>query len=225
MKKLLLAIALLGSLAVQSKAAPVSYIPSTSTYKSNAVINISSGTIRDFTVHRATVTTSLAMSGKKILNLADGTATTDAVAFGQLHLKQIPKFASEATGGSTTSSSFVSTGAVVSITPTSASSKIAIFGLAPCGVATSTDGHTASLGIARNGTELFSRSASPSVIVTGGQSSTHIIPLPIFFLDSPATTSATTYQLMIASGAGSTVNCGGVAGAGLNTYIMVMEVQ
>ncbi len=166
----------------------------------------------------------LAMGAAKITGLLAGTTSTDAVNFSQLHLMQIPVFASETTGGSTTSSSFVTAGASASITPTSTSSKILIMGVATINVATSSESHTGHLGIARGGSQLFARAAAPTVQVTGGQSAAASFPHTIFYLDSPATTSSTTYQLMIASGAGSTVNMGAAVGAGIATYILLAEV-
>ncbi len=166
----------------------------------------------------------IAMGSAKITGLANGTASGEAANFSQLHLMQLPVFGSEATGGSTTSATFVAAGASASITPTSASSKILVIGMGPINVATSSDSHTGHLGIARGGTALFARAASPAVQFTGGQSAAAAFPHTIMYLDSPATTSATTYQLMVASGAGSTVNLGAAIGAGINTYIILMEV-
>jgi len=186
---------------------------------------ISSATIQNATVAIATVTTSLSMNAQRILNQADGVASTDSASFGQVHLMQIPQFASETTGATTASTAFILFGSTLTITPTSASSKIAIFGVAPCNVGSATDGHSVALGVGRNGTALFTRAASPANFVTGGVSTALVTSLSFFYLDSPATTSATRYQLMMASGTGDTATCGATAGAGLSTFIMVMEVK
>jgi len=198
-----------------------------------AGVDVTTATVSTATITSAAITnlavssmtTTLPMSARKITGLADGTASTDAAAFGQVHFMQIPLFGSEATGGSTSSSSFIAFGSTITITPTSSASKIFVIGEAPCLVPTSTDGHTVALGIARNSVAIFSRNNSPGTMITGGTNSAHAVPIPIFYLDSPATTSATTYQLMLASGAGDTVTCGGATGTGLNSYIMAFEVK
>lgn len=166
----------------------------------------------------------IAMGAAKITGLADGTATTDASTYNQVHLRQIPVFGSETTGGTTTSATFVTGGASASITPTSTSSKILIIGVAMVNVQTSTDSHSGAMGIARAGNALYARTAAPNTQVTGGQTSAACFPHTLMYLDSPATTSSTTYQLMFASGAGSTVAFGGAAATGSSTFILLCEV-
>lgn len=133
-------------------------------------------------------------------------------------------FSSETTGGSTTSGTFVAMGASQSITPTSASSKILIIGVGFLTDDTSSDGHQAVLGLGRGGTAIWSRSGSPFRYHTGGTSATYGVSIPLFYLDSPATTASTTYQLMVASGAGSNILLGGAAATGVATYILLAEV-
>lgn len=141
-----------------------------------------------------------------------------------LNILQAPVFASETTGGSTTSSTMVVGGASLSITPTSASSRILLFGVSPINNATSSDGAEAVMGFARNGTALITRNATPAQLVNGGINSSFVGSLSLFYIDSPATTSAITYRLTFASGTGTTVNFGSAAGTGMSTYIMAIEV-
>lgn len=163
------------------------------------------------------------MASHKITSLTNGSSAGDAVAFNQIHLMQIPLFASEVVGGSTSSTSLVAMGATVTITITSASSKILILAIAPVSANTSSDSQSAILGIARGGTQLFAASASPARLITGGNSSTFATTLTLPYLDSPATTGPTTYQLMLAS-SGNVALMGGAIGAGISTYIIVAEV-
>jgi hypothetical protein len=96
---------------------------------------------------------------------------------------------------STQSASFVTTGHAVSITPTSSSSKILII--------TNATGYVNGGGIAgaytiyRNSTNLSS-GTSPSQlagIYNGATSGNLVVPISMTYLDSPATTSSTTYTV------------------------------
>jgi hypothetical protein len=154
---------------------------------------------------------------KKITGLANGTAASDAAAFGQIHLASLPLFGSETTGGTTTSTSFVDKGATVTITPTSASSKILVFAVAP--VRNSAGAGVATLGVSRAGTDLVSTTNSPT-----RAEGTSMQTLSFFYLDSPATTSATIYQIRLASNGGNTASIGSSAATGAATFICVVEV-
>lgn len=127
---------------------------------------------------------------------------------------------------STTSSSFSDVGLAVTITPISASSKILVF-VEANGLYTQSSSTTSaiSLQLVRNSTVLSIFEAiagykgSAIELGVGGSS--------ISYLDSPATTSATTYKLQIASTlAGKTayVNCYAVSGYTSASTITVMEI-
>jgi hypothetical protein len=94
---------------------------------------------------------------------------------------------------SITSTSLVTTGLTVSITPKFATSKIMIIVSAWCG----TNGASVcgAFTIYRNGTNLATGTAQSvmSMVINGGN--TVNTPMSINYLDSPATTSATTYTL------------------------------
>lgn len=159
-------------------------------YVSAPVITVSS-----VTVSTEIVTTSLNMTGNKITNVGNGTASSDAAAFGQLHVLQVTQGTSSSRD-TTTNTSFTSTNLHASITPTSASSKILVIwqGSWACagGTVNSAD---VFLTVDRSGTNIGDSSAgllhmtnfAGSTFVTNGGSGA--------YLDSPATTSALTYTI------------------------------
>jgi len=97
---------------------------------------------------------------------------------------------------STTSNSMVATGFGVSITPTSASSKI----LVSISTSLSFGGGVTGMGVAvyRGTTSVWNPSAADGSGSYGALFSSHGI-VAIEYLDSPATTSSTTYNLYVAS--------------------------
>ena len=101
------------------------------------------------------------------------------------------------TATSTSSSTYSDTGLTVTITPTSSTSKILIFAqLASCG---KTTGNTfISARLVRNGSAIFG--FDDSADYTGGSTEQYIGSISTTYLDSPATTSATTYKVQFASG-------------------------
>jgi hypothetical protein len=101
------------------------------------------------------------------------------------------------------------TGLSVSITPISASSKIYV--AVSCAISSSSASF-AYIMLVRNSTPLFIGDASagrPSLsgmAFNGGYNEGALVSIPICYLDSPATTSSTTYKLQLASGvSGATV--------------------
>lgn len=169
------------------------------------------------TLSGLTMTGNIAMGGNKITGLANGTAATDAAAFGQIHLISIPKITTETTGASTSSTSFVNvSGASVSITPASTSSKILVMAVAPI---TNSGANVSVMGV--NGTttgDLTTRDGSMARF-----SGTAVSTVVFMWIDSPASVAAQTYQIRLAANAG-TAFIGGNAATGANTAIMVAEV-
>jgi hypothetical protein len=106
---------------------------------------------------------------------------------------------------STTSTSFVDiTGFSISITPTSATSKI--FAIVDGNIG-SQDGVVATrIRLLRNTTAISIGDASGTRILASSEglsaSGNHMTPVAISFLDSPATSSATTYKLQMATTGG-----------------------
>lgn len=108
--------------------------------------------------------------------------------------------ATTSTGTSTTSTSYVSTNLTATITPTSASNKILV--LVSCNGIVNNAGYSGYYTVYRGATNLGG----------GTQSSLNVIqnyyyhPVVINYLDSPATTSATTYTMYIKAESGTTNN-------------------
>jgi hypothetical protein len=103
---------------------------------------------------------------------------------------------SSATAVTASSTTPVSTGLSVSITPSSASSKILVF--ANCSdIDNQAAGRTMVVRLFRDSTDVASGTYSLATFADTGSRS--IIPCSISFLDSPSTTSATTYEVYINS--------------------------
>ena len=110
--------------------------------------------------------------------------------------------ATSTTQVSTTSSSFVTTGLTVSITPKFSTSKIAVIASLPLRSSTTT-GKTCFITIYRNSTNLgqgaysnFCQIYSPQADLT--------LNAPLNYVDSPATTSSTSYTIYFAAYDGQT---------------------
>ena len=104
-------------------------------------------------------------------------------------------------GVTTTSGTFVTTGLAASITPTSASSKILIMVTAN-GCYTFTSNHELHLTIYRGGSNIASSGSGQNAAFGWGYGPSSPVGtnINISYLDSPATTSSTTYTIYMASG-------------------------
>lgn len=137
----------------------------------------------------------IAMGANKITGLASGTASTDAVAFTQIKYIQAPIQGTTATSTSTSSSTYQNTNLAATITPTSSSNRIKITvtgGLQVVAAATSTE---AVITVKRGTTDIC-----PTVEGFNrlrGQALTMRAPAAFSYIDSPATTSATTYTVCL----------------------------
>jgi hypothetical protein len=124
------------------------------------------------------------------------------------------------TTATTTSSSFTATGLSVSITPSSSSSKIYIIVAVAGGQTTSNGGgiFTIYRGATNigNATDGFTYLYSNAVFTNPFR-----VPVNMSFLDSPATTSATTYQVYFKTNTAGTVQ---INEQSTNSTITVMEV-
>jgi len=125
------------------------------------------------------------------------------------------------TSTSTTSSSFVATGLTASITPTSATSKILI--QISGNLDADASGTQITYNIYRNATGLSPATGFGIMYSVGGRAQT---PLGVVYLDSPATTSSTTYTLYFARALGSgTAIFNNGSNLGTNTAnIVLMEI-
>lgn len=116
----------------------------------------------------------------------------------------------------TTSTSFIDTDLVVTITPTSSSSKIYV--VATGGFDNNTSGRQGYVTLDRNGTNLGNGTSGFTFVY--GSTSRMIVPWAASFLDSPATTSAVTYKVQIRAVAGTVEFSGGTS----KKTITVMEI-
>lgn len=158
----------------------------------------------------------LSMSSLKITSLANGTAATDAAAFGQVKILQVVQ-ATTTTGFSTTSTSFTDTNLSASITPSSTSSKIIIMAMGQCRNSSTNNTYftllrgSTNLGDSTGG---FGRQGNASSVTT-----MNAYP---FYMDSPSTTSATTYKVQIR--VDGTTGTWGID-SGVPQVMILMEVQ
>jgi hypothetical protein len=101
------------------------------------------------------------------------------------------------TTGSTTSSTLTNSGVSATITPSSTSSKILVLGSFALGI--SAQANRTGVGLRRDSTDIGLGVASgsrPAVFNGSGLADQYTVTgIPIAFLDSPSTTSATTYHL------------------------------
>lgn len=139
-------------------------------------------------------------------------------------VKQVVVGTYQSTSGfSTSSTSYVATPLAVTITPTSSSNKVLIT------VSTASyfpSAANAYYTIYRNSTNLATGSAPISLMAQYSASSGTIMPINISFLDSPSTTSATTYTLYVQV-TGSTVQVNFSAGGSgsSNATIVAQEIS
>ena len=116
----------------------------------------------------------------------------------------------------TTSTSFVASGLNVSITPSSASNKVLIFAVVD--IDNNASGRQTYLTLFRGATNLTSSNGITNMY---GDSSRIITPATLLYLDSPNTTSSTSYEVYYRSNAGGTV---GIGGQSSSQVIVCMEI-
>lgn len=155
-----------------------------------------------------TMSGAINMGSNKITSLAAGTTTTDAVNFGQIYYGfQAPVQSTATTSTNTTSATYVSTNLSASITPTSASHRIKITVSAALGGSNTTTAAVAS--IFRGSTDLSGGAAGGFSQVVASSTGGIDVPVAVAYIDSPATTSATTYTVKILSNNGNNAQFGG----------------
>jgi len=132
-------------------------------------------------------------------SLASGVPSATNITTGTLPKAQLPSgsvlqvvTANRSGEAATTSSSFVDTGLSLSITPTSATSKIFVLYTGSAG----NDGTgECYLTLGRNSTNLGNGNSGFMRIWFNGSGNYHFAGMSMSYLDSPATTSATTYKV------------------------------
>ena len=119
-----------------------------------------------------------AAGGGKVLQVVQGTLTSNF---------------------STTSTTAVDSGLTVSITPSATSSKVMVFatGFAANESATARTGNDARYLLIRGATQLREMGVGYANFATTGSAPEFFAPLAITYLDSPATTSSTTYKIQV----------------------------
>lgn len=160
----------------------------------------------------------LNMQSHKITSLANGTASADAAAYGQLKVIQIVTGTST-TADTTTSNTFQNTSLAATITPTSASNKVLAIVTAPRCQGGLAGTNSQFLGLKRGSTNLGAGNGFAQISHASGHSSA----TTYVYLDSPATTSATTYTAtQLSSDNTSTVTFGGNSTTATITLIEVV---
>lgn len=167
--------------------------------------------------HSATLTMSgatIAMGANKITGLANGTASTDAATFGQIFNGfQAPVFVNGVTSTTYTLAAFSTSVITASITPTSASHRVQI---TAC-FYVRTSSNVGQFTINRGASNLMGTSGGAQV---GSPSVTNLDDaVTLTWIDSPATTSATTYTVFGQNAAAS----GNVLLGGNKTWTIMLE--
>jgi len=125
--------------------------------------------------------------------VATGNLSNTAIVYPAGHVLQVVQ-GTDSTENGTTSTGFVPTGIDVSITPSATSSKILIF--ATTSVFLHQAGHVGYYTIYRDTTPLSGINGMANLHQTGSNSGYDLIShINMAYLDSPSTTSATTYQI------------------------------
>lgn len=179
--------------------------------------NVKTATLTPTNVGPFTATGAIAMGTNKITGLGNGTAAQDAAAFGQVKVLQTI-LGTSTSRFTTTSATFQTTNLSATITPTSASNRI--FVLAASQFDMGTQNKIGYLTISRGGTNILATNGQlEALTATGGVTQW---PATLITVDSPATTSATTYAIQIKSGDG--VTTAGWGDTNLTQTIILMEV-
>lgn len=148
---------------------------------------------------RGTFGADIAAGSHKITGLSAGSANGDSIRFEQNKVVQWVYGTPQTTATTTTSTSFVDTSTTVTITPTSSSNKILVLAFGQLNH--SAAGFSGVATIARGSTDLQSGGQGEVNVSSTGASP--LVPCGLMVVDSPATTSATTYKVRIKTNSGS----------------------
>ena len=125
----------------------------------------------------------------------------------------------------TTSTSYVATGLSVNITPKFSNSKILVTAQA---IVQNNQAQYAVLGTIYRGATNLATGTSPSVLQysrLGASTASLVVPMNIQFLDSPATTSSTTYQVYVAIESGGTAYFGAAVGSAGSDVLQITAME
>jgi len=179
---------------------------------------------------QTTATGNLQMGNNKIVNLSNGTNSTDAATYGQLtgiagRLAQLVQSVSTSTASTSASGSYVTTGHSATITPTSSTSKILV---TVTFTFNNSAGYDSGFTVYRGSTNIAGTNTNfaHGGTYTGGVTE---FSASIQYLDSPATASSTTYTVyMLNPGSPSTLTYNVGQGNGSQTgaaVITLLEVS
>ena len=132
--------------------------------------------------------------------------------------------ATYATQGSTTSTSFSDTGLTASITPSNSSNKVLVIIQHNLGLSDGTDRANGKIKLLRDTTDIWGGSSlyPYTRAQAGAGAMVNYWGFPIVYLDSPATTSSTTYKTQYAQSGNGTVY---VAASNSTETITLMEID
>lgn len=136
-----------------------------------------------------------------ITGLIAGVNSTDAVNFSQIHVLQTPVSATTTSSTATTSATFVATNITATITPTTTSGKILIIVSGCVDVPAGAGGNAADMTLFR-GSSTNLGSAQGFCELTQTATVAVRYSFSIVYLDSPATTSATSYTVYVRNNGG-----------------------
>jgi hypothetical protein len=139
----------------------------------------------------ATLTQNLAAAGFKLTGLGAGTAAGDSVRFEQVKILQVVE-STITTQATTTNTTFTDTGLSATITPSSSSNKVLVLATA-ARLGNTTTAVSASATLIRGSTNILGASFGGAYSL--GTGANELSPMMLMKLDSPATTSATTYKV------------------------------
>jgi hypothetical protein len=118
---------------------------------------------------------------------------------------------------STTGTTYIATSLTATITPSSASNKVLISFTGP---AYSTGSNYVYVTVYRNGTTNLGLGSIAALATTGNNPGTYDTSVTSMYLDSPSTTSATTYTVYIKSSGGTAAVFGDVGNCG---QVMILQ--
>lgn len=201
-----------------------------SDYATKALDNLGSVAINTSLISDTDVTDDLGSSSKKwkdvwaqkVKGLSAASANGEAVRFEQLYYGfQSPILATTTTSTIVNNNTFTTTGFSASITPTSASHRIKISFSGGLEIGSGAANIEAYLTIKRGSTDLASGSGGFAMART--QAATAVrTPASFVFIDSPATTSSTTYTVFIKNSDNATNVRGPITNAG-ETGVLILE--
>jgi len=169
---------------------------------SGTVTGITAGGLPDGVI----TTDDIAANAISTAKLADAAITRAKMGYAGAILQVVT--ANKDSEGSTTSTSFTDTGLSVSITPSSASSKIFVLYTGTAG----NDGTQESyFTLVRGSTNLGNGTQGLMRVWYSGSSGYHFGGLSMSYLDSPSTTSATTYKVQYRTASGTVYTSAGNA--------------